>query len=299
MKKKYTWTAEGLELRGKYLWRDELIPMLHKHLGVRPGLIAVDVGCGSGFLTRLIAKGLQGQGKAIGVDTDEKLLRSARELAEKDSLGSLVEFKRASAYQLPFPDGFADVVACHTLLYILGKPLDALREMARVAKLHGRVVAIEPDYRGCVTYNPHDAAYDELAYRFNSALIKTFKKIYGADLCVGSKLPSLFLKTKLKQIEVHGYLLPTSPLTCENRYSIRELVDFYSKSLPGLTSWSQEERKAMEEYGISGEHFEEYVRKTAKRIRYITKKPQKMRERASMSMRSFLVVIGRKTSRTL
>jgi len=294
MKKKYVWSAEGLELRGRYLWRDELVPMLHRHLGVKPGIIAIDVGCGSGFFTRLIAKGLKGQGIAIGVDVDEKLVHVAQELAEKESLRSLTEFKKASAYELPFPDNYADVVTCHTLLYILGKPVKALGEMVRVAKPHGRIVAIEPDYRGCVIYSPFDEKSDELARKFNDALIKTFKKIYGADLCMGSKLPSIFMKAKLKQIEAYAYMLPTSPLTWEDKYSISELVEYYRKSLPGLTSWSDEERKAMEEYGISREEFEEYLNKTVKRIKSIVKNPEKMRTNAFISMRSFFVVVGKK-----
>lgn len=294
MKKKYVWSAEGLELRGKYLWRDELIPLLHRHLGVKPGITAIDVGCGSGFFTRLIAKGLKGQGMTIGVDVDEKLVHAARELAEKESLRSLTEFKKASAYKLPFPDNYADVVTCHTLLYILGKPLKALIEMVRVAKPHGRVVAIEPDYRGCVIYSSFDERSDELARKFNDALIETFKEVYGADLCIGSKLPSIFMKANLKQIEAYGYMLPTSPLMWEDKYSISELVEYYRTSLPGLTSWSVEEKKAMEEHGISRKEFEDYISRSLKRIKDILKNPEKMRTNAFISMRSFFVVIGKK-----
>lgn len=294
MKKRYVWTPEGLELRGKYLWRDELVSVLYKHLGAEPGIIAVDVGCGSGFFTRLLAKGLQGQGRVIGVDIDERLLNSARELALKERLHSLVEFKKASAYQLPFPDNFADVVACHTLLYILGKPLKALREMVRVAKPKGRVVAIEPDYRGCIIHNPYDEKYNELAYRFNTAAIGMFKKVYGADLCIGSKLPSIFMKAQLTKIEAYGYILPTSPPTWENEHSVEELVDYHRKSLPGLTSWSEEEKKAMEECGISRKEFDEYLSKTVSRIRNIIKNPRKIRTNAFVSMRSYFVVIGKK-----
>lgn len=288
MKKKYVWTSEGLERRGRYLWSDKLI------LGVEPGITAVDVGCGSGFLTRLIAKGLQRRGRVVGVDINEKLLLAAQELADKEGLHSLIEFKKANAYRLPFPENFADVVTCHTLLYVLEKPLKALREMIRVAKRDRKVVAIEPDYRGRVIYDPLDKAYNELAYRFNNAVIGAFKKIYGADLCIGSKLPSMFLKAKLTEIEAYGYLLPTGPPMWDDRYSIEELVDYHKKSLIELTSWSEEEKKAMEESGISRKEFDEYQRKTVKKINNFIKYPQRMRTYASISMRPFFVVIGKK-----
>jgi ubiquinone/menaquinone biosynthesis C-methylase UbiE len=283
MKKRYIWTSEGLERRGRYLWRDELVSMLYRHLGVKSGITAVDVGCGSGFLTRLIAKGLKGRGRVIGVDIDEKLLHAAQEIANREGFHSLIEFKKANAYRLPFPDNFADVAACHTLLYILGKPLKALREMVRVAKRDGKVVAIEPDYRGRVIYDPLDKAYNELAYRFNDAVIGVFRKIYGADLSIGSKLPLMFLKAELTEIETYGYLLPTSPLMWDKRYSVEELVDCYKKSLFELTSWSEEEKKAMKEYGMSEKEFNEYQRKTVKKIKNFIKNPKKMRTYASIS----------------
>lgn len=52
-------------------------------LELSQGITAVDVGCGSGFLTRLIARGLKGRGRIIGVDIDEKLLHAAQEIATK------------------------------------------------------------------------------------------------------------------------------------------------------------------------------------------------------------------------
>jgi len=182
MKMKYKWTQEGMERRGKYLWTTEFVPILHQHLGVEPGIVAVDVGCGSGFFTRLITKGLQNHGRVIGIDVDKKLLVAAREIARRENLSSLIEFKKGSAYNLPLPNDFADLVTCHTLLYILRKPMKAINEMVRVAKIGGRVAAVESDYKGCVIYDPFDRSYVELAYKFNNAVVGSFKKIYGATL---------------------------------------------------------------------------------------------------------------------
>jgi ubiquinone/menaquinone biosynthesis C-methylase UbiE len=295
MKMKYKWTAKGLEIRGRYLWSAELVPVLHQHLGVKSGMVAVDVGCGSGFFTRLIAKGLRSRGRVIGIDIDQKLLVAARKISKGENMSSLIEFKEGSAYSLPLPNGFADVVACHTLLYFLERPIKAIDEMMRVAKVGGRVVAVEPDYLGCVIYDPYDEDYVELAYKFNNAVVGTFKKFYGADLTVGSKLPSMFLKAGLADVRVQGYLLPTSPLSWYDRYSIEELVDYFKHSIDELNSWTEVEKRVMKEYGVSEGEFEEYRHKTVNRIRNWMKNPKKMRTHAFMSARCFLVAVGNKT----
>jgi len=294
MKMKYKWTPERLERRGRYLWSPELITVLYQHLGVKPGIVAVDVGCGTGFFTRIVAKGMQNHGRIIGVDVDKKLLVAAQEIAQRESLSSRVEFKKGNAYNLPLPNDFADVVVCHTLLYIPGKPMKAINEMVRVAKVGGRVAAVESDYGGCVIYDPFDKDYVELAYKFNRAVIGTFKRLYGADLTIGSKLPSLFLKAGLVEISAQAYLLPTRPPTWDNRYSIEELVDYYKNSISELSAWSETEKKVMEEYGVSRSEFDKYQFKTIKRIKNWIKNPLKMRNNGSISARCFFVVVGKK-----
>jgi len=294
MKLEYQWTPESLETRGKYLWMPELIPMLHKHLRIKQGIVAVDVGCGSGFFTRLIAKGMHKHGKVIGVDMNEKLLAAAHKIAQRENLSSFIEFKRGDAYDLPFPNNFSDVVACHTLLYILRKPLKAINAMVRVAKVGGVIAAVEFDYRGRVIYDPFDKDYAELACKFNDAVIGVFKKLFGADLTIGSKLPSMFLKAGLKGIRSYAYLLPIRPPTWNEQYSIGELVDYYKQSIGELSSWNETQKSAMEEYGISKSEFEEYQSKTIKRIRQWMRNPKKMRHHAFISARPVFVVVGEK-----
>jgi len=296
MKLKYQWTPESLEKRGKYLWTSELSPMLHQHLRLKQGVIAIDVGCGSGFFTRLMAKGLQQPSKVIGVDINRRLLAAAHEIAKKEKLSSVVEFKQGDAYDLPFPNNFADVVVCHTLLYILGKPLKAINEMVRVANIGGLVAAVEFDYYGRVIYDPIDKDYVELAIRFNDAVIGAFRKLYGADLTIGSKLPSMFLKGGLTDIRAYAYLLPTHPLPWDERYSTRELVAYYKQSIDELTGWSETQKSAMEECGISKREFEEYQSKTVERIKQWIKSPKKMRNHAFISARPVFVVVGQKAS---
>ena len=53
------------------------------------------------------------------------------------------------AYSLPFATGSLDAAVCHFLLLWLKNPLDALREMLRVVRPGGWIMAFaEPDYGG-------------------------------------------------------------------------------------------------------------------------------------------------------
>jgi SAM-dependent methyltransferase len=76
-----------------------------------------------------------------GIDLDPAMVEFARQHA----LGARYELGDALA--LPFPDDQFDVVCCHFLLLWVKEPVQAVREMARVAHGGGSVlICAEPDY---------------------------------------------------------------------------------------------------------------------------------------------------------
>ena len=94
----------------------------------------LDVGCGTGELSRVLAE--ESGARVVGADRDPDLLAATP---------PAVDPVLADAHTLPFPDGTFDVVACQALLVNLPDPVRALREFARVARAGGRVAAVEPD----------------------------------------------------------------------------------------------------------------------------------------------------------
>jgi ubiquinone/menaquinone biosynthesis C-methylase UbiE len=85
-------------------------------LNIAAGERVLDVGCGSGAVTREIAKRVGSSGLAVGLDPSPALLAVARELAQGTGFGDRVEFREGSALQLPFPDRSFDAVVCVTVL---------------------------------------------------------------------------------------------------------------------------------------------------------------------------------------
>jgi ubiquinone/menaquinone biosynthesis C-methylase UbiE len=106
--------AARLERRAKA--EDEVAPR-DTYLGllaITAGERVLDVGCGSGAVTREIAKRVGNRGLAVGLDPSPALLAVARELAQPAGLGDCVEFREGNALRLPFPDRSFDAVVCVT-----------------------------------------------------------------------------------------------------------------------------------------------------------------------------------------
>jgi ubiquinone/menaquinone biosynthesis C-methylase UbiE len=83
-------------------------------LDITPGERVLDVGCGSGAVTREIARRLGKGGVAVGLDPSPALLAVARELAQQAGIADRIEFREGDALRLPFPDQSFDVVVCVT-----------------------------------------------------------------------------------------------------------------------------------------------------------------------------------------
>lgn len=98
----------------------------------------LDIGCGSGWATRLMADGAF-NGRVTGIDISDEMVRVAREAS---SSHSNVEYQAASAERLPFPAGeFTHAFSMESLYYYRDIP-KALKEIHRVLKPRGLFVAV-------------------------------------------------------------------------------------------------------------------------------------------------------------
>jgi SAM-dependent methyltransferase len=171
----------------------EYLPYLVHRLAIAPGMTVVEVGCGMGAYTRLMASQLGGQGAAIGIDTQQPLLARASQLAEQEGLGELMRWGISPPEKLPLPDGCADRVFCNSLLWRLADPVAALREMRRALRPGGKALAAEPDGGLVHAYIPDRPRLTELEQRFQECHARGVRALDGRDYDIGRRLPALFL----------------------------------------------------------------------------------------------------------
>jgi ubiquinone/menaquinone biosynthesis C-methylase UbiE len=102
----------------------------------RPGERVLDVACGTGIVARLAAERVGPTGNVVGLDLNPGMLAVA---GSATPAGASIEWRKANAEDMPFPDESFDLVVCRQgLQFFLNKPV-ALREMHRVLTPGGRL----------------------------------------------------------------------------------------------------------------------------------------------------------------
>lgn len=111
-------------------------------IGVR-GARALDVACGTGEITAMLARAVGPAGHVTGLDFSAGMLAVARQRVRRLGLEDRVRLVEGDALELPFPDGSFDVVTMGFALRNVADIDRALREMARVTRPGGRVLVLE------------------------------------------------------------------------------------------------------------------------------------------------------------
>jgi ubiquinone/menaquinone biosynthesis C-methylase UbiE len=109
---------------------------------------ALDAGCGAGSFFPSMASALGPNGEIVGIDHAPEFFPPARESYEASNSSSRLTLINADIHDLPFDDGAFDAAHCERVLIHLADPQKALREIKRVVRPGGWVVAVEPDLAG-------------------------------------------------------------------------------------------------------------------------------------------------------
>ena len=112
---------------------------------LKAGVKVLDVPCGDGFYSAALARRLHPFGRVVAADLSDAYLDLARAEVGRWRRLAAVEFVKADAYRLPFPDGEFHAVWCARSLISLDRPADALREMRRVLTPGGVLAVLEDD----------------------------------------------------------------------------------------------------------------------------------------------------------
>jgi SAM-dependent methyltransferase len=107
---------------------------------LEPGDSVLDVACGTGVVARVAAEKVGERGAVVAADLNPGMLAIAGSLPAPR--GATIEWRQADAGTLPFADQAFDVVLCQLGLQFFADRASALREMHRVLRPGGDVVAM-------------------------------------------------------------------------------------------------------------------------------------------------------------
>ncbi len=216
-----------LEWAAHFAYSPDVAQLLRRFTGVHPGMRIVELGCGTGLWGRLLAAGLRGRGSLLGIDLDAALLRRARQHA-RDAKLALARYRVGDATRTALPSGSADLVTCHRLLCVVPDPAAVVREMRRIARPGGTLVANEHDHSADLFFDPDDPELSALGDRRNAAWVRGSCTVYRGDHTVGTRVADIFLRAGLRGLRLEGVLAPSGPLPFDARVSREEVLAYFA-----------------------------------------------------------------------
>ncbi len=168
------WAHEG---RGEQMEQHHLniTEQTLRLMNLRPGERVLDLGCGAGWATRILARlvgdGPKGHGQVVGLDISDEMIRRAR-AASRDFENLM--FAWGSAEKIPWEENYFDKVLSVESFYYYPDQDRALHELFRVMAPRGRLFVLINLYRD----NPYSLRWvDELKVKVHARSAEEYLKL--------------------------------------------------------------------------------------------------------------------------
>jgi ubiquinone/menaquinone biosynthesis C-methylase UbiE len=203
-----------------------------KRMRLARGDKVLDLGCGIGGATFMLADVLGPTGLAAGVDVSSALIEVAKRRAV--NRGGL-EFRVGDACAIPYADQFFDAARSERVFLYLPDRVAAIREMMRVVKPGGQLFIIDTDVDATAIYST------------NRALTRKMTSIVAASMPnpnSARELPALAKRAGLRDIKIETFSATTP-------------YEFLTRALTGALI------KAAENGAVSRAELDEWLREQA------------------------------------
>jgi len=148
-------------------WRKDTM----RRMNVQKGSQALDLCCGTADWTIALADAVGPEGKVIGLDFSENMLKIGEQKVKEQKLEQ-VSLIHGNAMELPFEDNQFDYVTIGFGLRNVPDYLRVLQEMNRVLKPGGIAVCLE-------TSQPEMFGFKQIYYFYFSYIMPLFGKIFA------------------------------------------------------------------------------------------------------------------------
>lgn len=164
-----------------------MVPLLKK------GLRVLDVGCGTGAITKGIAEKVGLTGQVIGIDRNKELIEEGKALFDFPNnleflITELLEFEPVEKF---------DLIVSARVLQWLDNPLAALKKMKTWLKTNGQISILDYNHEA-LTWKPAPPKSMQVFYKG----FLDWRSGLGVNNTIAEDLSDLFEKAGLNQIEV-------------------------------------------------------------------------------------------------
>lgn len=160
---------------------------------LRPGLTVLDVGCGSGAITRSISEKTDPTGRVLGIDPSPTLIEQAKQQA---SAIPGLSFQQADVYSFDTAERF-DLVTCARTLQWLAQPKAALINMKRLVKPGGHLAILDFNHEK-IAWTPEPP---EAMTLFYDAFLR-WRQDAGFDNAIADNLQKLMYDIGFPMVQV-------------------------------------------------------------------------------------------------
>ncbi|MCL4396082.1 MAG: class I SAM-dependent methyltransferase [Chloroflexi bacterium] len=162
---------------------------------LKPGICLLDIGCGTGWAVRYVARSLDEQGEFYGIDLAPKMIERARENSRDYDR---VHFMSANVESMSFADDFFDVAICTNSFHHYPNPQTALYQIRRILKPGGRLYIMD-----VTTDGPLSRLLDRVTAAREPEHVKFYSTAEYRSFFESARLKHVASQTILPPMKVH------------------------------------------------------------------------------------------------
>ena len=124
-----------------------------KNNGIKPGMKVLDIGCGTGIMSRWLAEQVGNNGKVIAIDNNENQIEAAKLHSTEHKINN-IEYRLFSAYDILDLNEKFDLIYCRFVLHHLESPRKAITLFYEALNAGGIYIGEEGLVNAAFSYPP-------------------------------------------------------------------------------------------------------------------------------------------------